>query len=336
MGCTTGMDVRQDSKKKLTIADADIFIPRIMKDAVEKGFSECRFKLGGGEPTLSGTKWIHEMAILANKYATEYKIKIDFVILTNGIAISDELITIMKQQNIRFSVSLDPERVVPGTAIKTFPLVLRNLKRLVEAGVNGNGQLTVYKNNLEILPKMYNTISDLGVSIAWSLFRPQDKLQEQYNRAQDLIPGLKNLFKQIYNRILENKFTGQLTSFDYMDLSGVANAVCGAGETYIVLDYNGDIYTCHETIKSGKPLATCSDSANIFDSIRNKFLVGNARKTDEIEGDALFDLHGGKGCPWVRKAENGDFSRSSRNTQDIYDYMGTMLLHMNAFLLSKN
>ncbi|MEI6533144.1 MAG: radical SAM protein [Candidatus Roizmanbacteria bacterium] len=329
-GCATGMDIRQDFQQKMEINNVKQYIKKIFSDAKEKGFVGVRVKLGGGEPTLSGAKWIDSFAEEVKNIGDVFGIKVELNILTNGVAINDALIQVMKNHDIRFSVSLDPERIVPNTTIETLPIVLQKLKLLADAKIKGNAQFTIYKNNCDKLSKLYEEVSDMEIPIAWSIFRVQDVSQKEYNKYENIIDGLEALFISTYNRIIEQKYCGQLSVFDYLNVSGVRDSVCGAGDDYVVLDTNGDIYTCHENIRSRQPLAKCSDSINIFNSIREKFLVGKYRMNHYIEGNSLFDIHGGKGCHWARKIETGSYANASMNTQKIYQYVGKMLLHLQA------
>lgn len=123
-----------------------------------------------------------------------------------------------------------------------------------ESGITLRGQITVYKGNVGIVPDIYDEVSNLNIYLNLSLFRHQNKEQMSQNRAEDLIPYLEKYFAQVISRIYKGEYHGNQSSFDYMDLSSVRNSVCGAGSNYIVLDSNKDIYTCHESIKFGKPL----------------------------------------------------------------------------------
>lgn len=328
MGCATGMDVGQDRKKNIDKEAIRPYFTKIFGDAREKGFSKVKVKMGGGEPTLAGATWIAELSKVSREMADRYGMQLEINLLTNGLVSYDVLLEVLKIHDIGVSVSLDPERLVPGTTRPITDLVKRNLEKLVAKDIACSGQFTIYSNNLQHLIPFYEYTCSLGINMVWGLFRHQNKEQMKYNRFEDLAPALEALYVKHYERMKEGKYYGQIHSFDYLDIRGYKDAVCGAGDTYVVLDWNGDIYTCHESIRRGNPLARCSDSANIFDSIRSGFPVKH-RLNSDIKGNGIFDNQGGKGCHWVRESETNTFEESSTNTQRINDFVGGMLVALN-------
>ena len=328
MGCATGMDVSQEKRNNIPTESIHPFLNKILSDAADRGFNKVKVKLGGGEPTLSGVQWIAEVSKVSQLLSKLYNMELEINLLTNGLISYDLLLEVIKANNIGVSVSLDPERMVPGTTRSITDAVKRNLEKLVAKDIACSGQFTIYANNLHHLIPFYEYTCSLGINMVWGLFRHQNREQMKYNRFEDLQPALEALYVRHYERLMQGMYYGQIHSFDYLDIRGYKEAVCGAGDTYVVLDWNGDIYTCHESIRKGNPLARCSDKKNIFDSIQQNFIVKN-RLNSQIKGDGIFDNQGGKGCHWVRESETDSFEKSSENTQRINDFVGKTLVALN-------
>lgn len=337
-GCATGMDVSQDKQKKFDLDVLEKCLKKVVVDAKERGFTSIKVKLGGGEPTLNGIEFIKGVSELCMKYSEE-TISLRPVLLTNGVALSDQFIRVLKEYRVHSSISTDPLRTIGKGRVRTFPLVLENIKKMKNEDASVSAQLTVSSINYRIVDEIYEQISDIGVHTHFSMFRPQTKEQLVYVRPEHVIEAMTKVYASAFRRANDKRFVGNITSFDYLRLSGVKDGVCGAGKTYIVLDVDGSIYSCHETIRDKKTGGNVlSDSVNVFDMINSAHVVPKSQRyTASLRGtEYSFMWQGGFGCPWVVKKEKGDYDQSSDYVVRVYNALAPIMLALNVKMSKQN
>lgn len=157
------------------VSDTKVFFTKIIANAKKAGLKKAIIKFGGGEPILAGYNWIDEIFSIINEISIQQKLAIKFILLTNGLAMPKRLIKIILKHKIYCIVSLDPERTVPKIGAKTYLILIRNLKKMKESGINIIGQFTVYKGNVGTVPDIYNKVSNFNIDLNLSLFQHQNK-----------------------------------------------------------------------------------------------------------------------------------------------------------------
>ena len=335
-GCSTGMDIKQTVTKNMSEDVLRSCINKIAENAIKKGFQKVNIKLGGGEPTIRGRKWIEEVSKIINevKFLHPY-IDIDITLLSNGILVNDSMYDVLYQNNIECVISTDPSRVFPKVNIPTIGLVLNNIQKLKAKGIKVTAQLTIGSHNAEDVIKIHKKLTDMEVSITWSLFRPNSKEQyvERCN-TDTILAALKKIYSYTYDKITNNEFYGNIIDFDYLGVDVVKDGVCGAGKNYIVLDYNGDVYSCTEKmeINNGEKINILESKDNVFDIISKVHEVPmELRYTKNIQSDYKFKWQSGLGCPWVIKKENDSYNNQSNYMTKIYEELMPILIGLNIY-----
>ncbi len=328
-GCSTGMDVVQDRKKTFDLVVLEQCLKKIVNDAKERGFRHLQIKLGGGEPTLNGGVFLHQVSEIARRLEGD-QMSLNIVLLTNGIALTDTIINILRDDQIHVSISTDPFRKLGKSNASVFPVVLKHIKKAKDACVSVSAQLTVSGLNYEIVGDVYEQLADTEVSVHYSVFRPQTKTQFVFAKAEHITQAMMEVYSRAFKRIEQNAFVGNITSFDYLRLAGVKDGVCGAGKTYIVLDVDGSVYSCHESVRTKKNGGNIvRDQTNVFDMIDTAHAVPkNQRYTATTAGGTKYPFmwQGGFGCPWVAEKQHGTYDSSADYLVRVYEELAPVML----------
>jgi uncharacterized Fe-S cluster-containing radical SAM superfamily protein len=96
----------QKSKEQMAPATGRQAVEAVFRSALANGFGRVKLKYAGGEATLN----FHTVLILhdhARQLAAMHGVAMEGVILSNGVAISDRLISELQARNIRLMISLD-------------------------------------------------------------------------------------------------------------------------------------------------------------------------------------------------------------------------------------
>lgn len=325
-GCATGMDVQKTSRK----FDAVTFekcMRRVLEDANAKGFTNIKVKLGGGEPTLNGGQFVQHAAEILRQLSVELGVGSRLVLLSNGLTISDQLIAVSVVHGVHWSISVDPGRTVGKNDQPTYPRVLANIRKILDAEGSVSAQFTVSTLNAERASEVYEELCELRVPCHFSLFRPQTVEQLGQVEVEPIIQGMTRVYAQAYNRIQQNQYSGSLTSFDYLTIGGPRSETCGAGKTYVVLDSEGNLYSCHESIrKEGGPPNIFQTEENVFDLISWVHPAPEDQRSTQGNNLYPYFYQSGSGCPWTKQLLHGDYTGVVEYAMDIYTQLAPILL----------
>ena len=90
--------------KRLSTADAHLLAVRISEYSQIHGLKAFNISLHGGEPTIIGAPALEE---IMNEIRDNSRVEIRFGMQTNGTLINDQMIDVLKRNNVRVAVSLD-------------------------------------------------------------------------------------------------------------------------------------------------------------------------------------------------------------------------------------
>lgn len=116
---------------------------KTIRRALAYADGSCTFAFQGGEPTLMGADFYRNWLTLVERYNTR-KLKINYVMQTNGYVLEDELLTLLQAQRFLLGVSLDGSRSLHDSrrlsahGLGTFDQISGNLNRLLELGIDYN------------------------------------------------------------------------------------------------------------------------------------------------------------------------------------------------------
>lgn len=355
-GCATSSDLIPASQAKLLTVDlARLFLESYIKSCSQKKIKSADIKWAGGEPMLQGAFRVVEscqqiIKKLQNKYP---EVKISQTILTNGVFLTEDKIDFCAKNDIHVSVSLwgtekfQDKMRHPRNKMETFPIIINNLKKLMQKGGSFNVSYVLTPQNALDFPNflkiMWDTQNLDYVGNSWSkkeplplgigFFRPQTKMQvEVMKKGYKLMEnGLRQGFAVILDLIKKGVKVPPLHKIDYLDLLNVITTPCGSGFTYVAVGPEGAT-SCHEGLyKMKNNLERIKKGENLFDIVNQdykkdrKLLFGPNIKFNKGQ---ILALHGGQGCPRLAKEENsGKFGKAS-STSILYEAIFHELLSL--------
>jgi uncharacterized protein len=123
------------------------------------------FSWQGGEPTLMGLPFYQQVIALQKKYAKPGQ-RIENDLQTNGIALDDEWVDFLKENNFHVGLSIDGPQALHDRYRKTrngkptFDFVMRAARKLVEAEVSFAALCVVNRENAKHPKEVYRFLAD--------------------------------------------------------------------------------------------------------------------------------------------------------------------------------
>ena len=206
----------------------------------------------GGEPTI---KW--GLIQKAVEYVNKNNLDIYFTITSNAYHLNEEKIDYLADNNIKMVVSMDGVKEAQNMHRRTaggkdtFEKVDKNLRYAIEKGVTTSVRLTYTNKTLKYLYenfKYYNF--ELGVN---TQFTPVNDTLEDFTEEE--LKTYNEEFEKIHNLMRDSiiannaaRFHTYKRSFSFISHNRKTNHFCSAGNKYLAVDYNGDLYPCHRFI----------------------------------------------------------------------------------------
>jgi radical SAM protein with 4Fe4S-binding SPASM domain len=257
------------------------------------------FVSGGGEPLLSwdvlkfGLDYAYDRADREN-------IRLETQIMTNGSILTDEMISFFIQHNIRICVSFEILEEIQNKHRKNYQLVLKNIAKLVNAGLRPSISSTITKESVALQSKMFSTMLDRFPEIAGINFDPV-LAPELFTSPADLQQFFDDFIKYFMIARQENKsyhvipYCSMCRLLDNITLRYCPGKLCVTPESTISI--------CH-SITSPKEkdyqkyiYGKIDDQPSInFDEQKFQKLIGNNVLTREKCQNCFAKWHCGGGC----------------------------------------
>jgi sulfatase maturation enzyme AslB (radical SAM superfamily) len=353
-GCVTASDKIPPNQAKILDQDTlQIYLESFLRSADEKQIKSVKIKWAGGEPLLPiSYKLIVASQPYLQKLIKKYpKISLEQVILTNGVFINHQSTLFAKKHHIRFSISLwgtkkiqDQERR-PRNHQESYSKIIENICLLENVGTGYSLNHVITPSNAKhfanFINSMWNTNhssfigkqSDINhpIPLYIAFYRPQSFYQQDILTKQYCLmeQGLRSGFSEIKKMINLGIEIQPLNRIDYLNLSGMTPAACGSGYNYVAVGPKGAV-SCHEELLDMKDnLDKIIKGVNIFDLVNQDQLLERSLYLGtniKFEQYKYIGLHGGQGCPRMRKIENkGDLSISGSVTKFYLSILNELL-----------
>lgn len=236
-------------------------INKIIKSAKKYGFKKITIKFSGGECLLE-FPMVLDLVCLGKKIAKQVKIKIDFVVLTNGILLTEEVAKKLKEEKLRVAVSLDglgkyndTQRIFPNGS-GTFKFVEKGIKNLRKAKVPFNVSITITSKNIENIPDLTKYLLEHNIPFAFNFYRENPFVKEELEGDdKKLVEFLKKAYRIIYENPPRYSLINGL--LDRVTFKKPHLYTCGMGNSYIVIRQDGKMVSCQMTLE--KPIGSIDD-----------------------------------------------------------------------------
>ncbi len=274
----------------------------------------------GGEP-LMNFPVIKEVVAYGRELETKHGKVFKFTTTTNAVAINDEIIDFMNREMDNVVISIDGRKEVHDRMRPTangggsYDLIIGKAKRLVAA----RGQKRYYlrgtytRYNLDFASDVLH-LADEGFEQLSIEPVVTDESRDYAIRESDL-PQVYDEYEKLGRKYIEYRKNGKWFSFFHfmVDLSGgpclkKRLTGCGAGNEYVAVTPEGDIYPCHQFVgREGMCMGSVLDGS--FDrELQAKFRQNNVLSKEKCSSCwARFYCSGG--CQANAHAFNGDISK---------------------------
>lgn len=254
--------------------------------------------MGGGEPMLSWNV-IKQSVLYALSKVEHTDLNLNFRIITNGSILTEEQLDFILRYRISVSVSFEVLEEIQNLQRRHFDIVDFNLRRLLNAGVDTQLNVTVTLANVCRMIETYRTMRQRYPSIANAMFEPvtSESMFETPLQMREFYDEYIKGFISIYYK---GRTEGvDITSFPYLRTVFPIKRAC-PGEFCITAE--GKITGCYCVSADNHPLFNQTCYGNFangefdFDSIKyNKLLACNKDSNPECR-DCSARWNCGGGC----------------------------------------
>ena len=233
----------------------------------------CEIDFFGGEPLIN-MPLVKEVTEYVRKREKETGKEFKLTLTTNGLALNDDNIKWLNDNNISLVLSTDGRRETHDNmrpdcgGQPTYDKVMKNFKKCVDSrnGENYYMRGTYTAENLDFT-KDVEAMADAGFDIL--SMEPVVLKDSPYGLTEEMLPEIFAEYDRLTDFYLKRHREGKGFFFFHfnMDLSNgpcVAKrlAGCGAGHEYYAVAANGDLYPCHQFVGRNK-----YKLGNVFDDL---------------------------------------------------------------------
>lgn len=314
-------------------------VEAIFRSALANGFHGVKIKYAGGEATLN----FHTVLILhdhARQLADRYKMDLDSVVLSNGVAISSRIIEEMKARGIRLMISLDgveefqdvQRPFINGHG--SFQHVERSLDRLSAHNFLPSISITVSNRNLKGLPRVVEYVLNRKLPFTINFYRENEcstSFTDLHYQDDTIISAMKEAFDVIEANLPPHSLLGALV--DRAQLESPHDRPCGVGNSYLVINHKGGVAKCHMELETPITDVSVTDPLRVIRSDRGGL---QNPSVDDKEGcrECNWRYWCAGGCPALTHRVTGRFDVKSPNCH-IYKAIFPEVLRLEGLRLLK-
>ena len=293
----------------------------------------------GGEP-LMNIGVVKKTVEYAREQGKKHGKTFLFTMTTNGILLDGEIAEWLNREMENVVMSLDGRREVNDAIRKTvngkgsYDIIVDKFRRFVEKRGNKSYYIrgTFTNKNLDF-GKDIEAIADLGfkeISME-PVVLPKDNPLAIPDEA---LPAIKEEYRRLSKEYLKRKKEGRGFNFFHfvVDIEGGpclnkrVNA-CGAGNEYLSVTPNGDLYPCHQFSDNPKFLMGNVFEGKINPEIRSVF-KNSSLFTREKCGECFARYHCSGGCAANNYNFNGDVNKPFEQTCEMMKARLECALHI--------
>jgi uncharacterized protein len=234
--------------ERMTAETGRAAVDAALRSALAHGFRAVKLKYAGGEPTLNFhvAQHVHAYARLA---AARAGLDLQEVLLSNGVALTQEMLDWLHAEDVRLSISLDGlgashDLQRPSlSGGESCQHAVRAVDNALARGVRPYISVTVTAYNVDALPMVVAFALERDLSFNLNFVRPLPGGPHLSPSPERLISGLRAALAVIEGRLPRRRLVDGL--LDRCSLAGPHTAACGAGCSYLVVDPQGRVAWCH-------------------------------------------------------------------------------------------
>lgn len=274
-----------------TIIDTLIFTCQVNE------LKKLTIKYAGGEPLLR-KELLFKLVEYAEK-VTPYELTVHQSIITNGTLLTRDTAKFIKEHHIGVGISLDeidstkPVRVYPkGEGSSTD--ALRGIENLRAEGVKPTVLITITRENYLNLIELTKYLLSEKLNFRFSFERAYcQSMPKLLDNLEELTQVLIECYKLIGREMIDgNIFSNH--NFNDIEFKSPKNQVCGAGNNFLAINYDGKIGVCG--LGLAKPFSVFSDKQDLLDLLRTNEVLSRTKRSEITEC---------RNCPWIYACAGG-------------------------------
>lgn len=293
----------------------------------------------GGEP-LMNIETVKKTVAYAREQGDKLGKKFLFTLTTNGVLLNDENVKFLNEEMENVVLSLDGRKEVHDAVRKTvngkgsFDVVIDHIKNFVKSrGDKSYYVRGTYTSKNKDFSKDVLFLADSGfdqISLEPVVLEGGSDLAL---RREDL-PQIREEYKNLAREYLKRYKEGNPFNFFHfnIDIEGgpcLAKRLnaCGAGNEYLSVTPNGDIYPCHQFADNPEYLMGNVYEGKIDEQIRAIF-KNSSLYTREKCGDCFARYHCSGGCAANNVNFNGDINKPYEITCEMMKARTECAMHI--------
>ncbi len=279
----------------------------------------CEMDFFGGEPLVNLSVVKHITAYVRKREKETGKV-FKLTLTTNGLALNDDSIAFLNDNNISVVISLDGrkethDRIRPDAGGNgTYDRIVPKFKKLLAGRNNENYYMrgTYTKYDLDFTKDVLS-MADEGFDIL-SMEPVVTKGNAPYAITKTDLPEIFAEYDRLVEAYMQRRHEGKGFFFfhfnvDLNDGPCVAKKLsgCGAGHEYYAVSAHGDLYPCHQFVGRDKYLL-----GNVFEGVKNTELPKHFRNCHVLNKELCRDC-------WARFfCSGGCHANADLFNDDIY------------------
>ncbi|MCC6588161.1 MAG: anaerobic sulfatase maturase [Bryobacterales bacterium] len=294
-------------------------LERLVDTYLFYSYPNATFAFQGGEPTLAGLDFFTKLVELQKQYGRSGH-NVANALQTNAVLLDDNWAQLFREYNWLLGVSLDgPEEINDAYRFNkaqhgTYKQVMRAIEALQKRKVDFNILCVLSQANVEKPRELYKFYKSIGVDnvqfIPLAEFNPDGSRMPFTITAEQYGKFLVEMFDLWWpdRRKMRIRFFDNIAEA----LAGMKPGSCTMHETcdsYVVVEYNGDIYPCDFFVEGGWKLGNITmDSWGEIARRARRYSFAQKKTLSHPECvvcDYQSICHGG--CPKFRHGPHGRF-----------------------------
>lgn len=239
---------------------SDMVMEQLVDKACSFASSSCTFAFQGGEPTLAGLPYFEKFVDRVRKHCPT-ELKTQFVLQTNALNLSDDMLRFFKDNGFLLGISLDGPAELHNMIRRdnsgrgTFVPVMETITRIQEAGIEFNILSVVTNRSVRFVKEIYTFFKNHGFRFIQFIPclppLPESRMQGVQPfplSAKSYGTFLIDLFNLWYTDLMAGQYTSirQFDNYLLMLLRQPPEACDMGGRCSVqyVIESDGNIYPC--------------------------------------------------------------------------------------------
>jgi len=240
----------QKTPEAMTETTGFTAIEAIFQSALRHQFNGIKLKYAGGEATLN-FELLRSLHHYAQELAQQHQLDLSEVVMSNGVALSNEQLDFFRDNAINLMISLDgigdhhdAQRVF-SNGRGSFKQVAGGINRAIARGLRPHLSITITGQNVDGLALAVDFALEHDLSFNLNFYRHNDNIGvNEEIRAEEyrLITAMRAAFAVIEQKLPQRSLINSLV--DRVNFGGSHTHTCGAGHNYMVIDHQGKVTRC--------------------------------------------------------------------------------------------